>query len=438
MSKIAVIISHEYRTRVRAKWFIVSTLLAPFGLALLIAVPVLAAILAGDGAEGKVAVLDRTGMLAAAVVQADTATFELAGNRTETQLSEAVKSEEIQAYVVIPSNVLDSGRITMFSRGGSGIAFESSVQGSIEPLIVKARLQKVGTDTAVIGLVERGIEVVSLKVTDKGIEADSSQASAMVGYAAGFMIYMLIFLYGTMVMRGVVEEKANRIIEVIASSARPFEIMMGKVVGIGLVGLTQLVLWVALGSLVTMGVGALIAPSVSPETMNQVQQMQANNPSQGMGLGGALAASGIVLPNISMVSILMFIFNFFAGYFLYASLFAAVGSAVDQESDANSLTFPITFPVILTMLFIGNVIAAPNGTFAVVASMIPLFSPILMTVRVAATDVPAWQLLTSIALSIGGFFGAIWLASRIYRIGILSYGKKPTLKEIARWITLRV
>ncbi|MBL0323001.1 MAG: ABC transporter permease [Ignavibacteria bacterium] len=438
MSKISVIISHEYRTRVRAKWFIVSTLLAPFGLALLIAVPVLAAILAGDGAEGKVAVLDRTGMLAAAVVQADTATFELAGNRTEAQLSEAVKSEEIQAYVVIPSNVLDSGRITMFSRGGSGIAFESSVQGSIEPLIVKARLQKVGTDTAVIGLVERGIEVVSLKVTDKGIEADSSQASAMVGYAAGFMIYMLIFLYGTMVMRGVVEEKANRIIEVIASSARPFEIMMGKVVGIGLVGLTQLVLWVALGSLVTMGVGALIAPSVSPDTMNQVQQMQANNPSQGMGLGGALAASGIVLPNISMVSILMFIFNFFAGYFLYASLFAAVGSAVDQESDANSLTFPITFPVILTMLFIGNVIAAPNGTFAVIASMIPLFSPILMTVRVAATDVPAWQLLTSIALSIGGFFGAIWLASRIYRIGILSYGKKPTLKEIARWITLRV
>jgi len=438
MSKISVIISHEYRTRVRAKWFIISTLLAPFGVALLIAVPVLAAILAGDGAEGKVAVVDRTGTLAAAVVQSDTATFELAGDRTEAQLAEAVKSEQIQAYVVIPSNVLDSGRITMYSRGGSGIAFEGSVQGSIEPLIVKARLQKVGTDTAVIGLVERGIDVVSLKVTEKGVEADSSQASAMVGYAAGFVIYMLIFLYGTMVMRGVVEEKANRIIEVIASSARPFEIMMGKVVGIGLVGLTQLVLWVALGSLVTMGIGALIAPSVSPETLNQVQQMQANNPSQGMGLGGALAASGIVLPNISVVSILMFIFNFFAGYFLYASLFAAVGSAVDQESDANSLTFPITLPVILTMLFIGNVIAAPNGTFAVVASMIPLFSPILMTVRVAATDVPAWQLLTSIALSIGGFFGAIWLASRIYRIGILSYGKKPTLKEIARWITLRV
>jgi len=438
MSKITVIIAHEYRTRVRAKWFIVSTLLAPFGLALIIAVPVLAAILAGDGSVGKVAVLDKTGALAASVVARDTGSYELAGTRTEEQLAEAVKSEQIQAYVVIPSDVLDSGKVTMYSRGGSGIAFESSIQEALEPLIVKARLQKVGTDTAVIGLVERGIDVVSLKVTDKGIEADASKASAMLGYMAGFFIYILIFLYGSMVMRGVVEEKANRIIEVIASSVRPFEIMMGKVVGIGLVGLTQIVLWCALGSLVTMGVGALLAPSITPETMQNVQNMQGGMPQQSMGMAGALASSGIVLPSISVVTILMFVFNFFAGYFLYASLFAAVGSAVDQESDANSLTFPITFPVILTMLFIGNVIAAPNGTFAVVASMIPLFSPILMTVRVAATDVPVWQLITSMTLSIAGFFAAIWLASRIYRIGILSYGKKPTIREIIRWITVRV
>ncbi len=439
MSKISVIISHEYRTRVRAKWFIISTLLAPFGLALIIAVPVLAALLAGDGGVGKVVVVDKADGLGAAVTHTDTARYELAGGRTEAELADAVKAESIQAYVVIPSDILDSGKVTMYSRGGSGIAFESSIQEAMEPLIVKARLQKVGTDTAVIDLVERGIDVVSLKVTDKGVEADESEASAMVGYIGGFLIYMLIFLYGSMVMRGVVEEKANRIIEVLASSARPFEIMMGKVIGIGLVGLTQLVLWFVLGTCVTMGVGALLAPSMSPETVHQMQQMQASNPTQqGIGMSGALASRGVTLPTISAVTILMFIFNFFAGYFLYASLFAAVGSAVDQESDANSLTLPITLPIILTMLFIGNVIAAPNGTFAVIASMIPLFSPILMTVRVAATDVPAWQIITSMLLSIGGFFAAIWLASRIYRIGILSYGKKPTLKEIARWITLRV
>lgn len=431
MNKIGVIIAHEYRTRVRAKWFIISTLLAPFGLALLIVVPALAAILAGDGTEGKVALLDRTGIIAPAVVASDTSRFELAGDRSEQTLASLVQDESIQAYVVIPENILDSGTATMYSRGGSGIAFSSSIESALDPVVTRARLAQRGTDTSVIALVEQGVRVVGLKQTDEGVKADASEASAVLGYVSGFVIYMLIFLYGSMVMRGVVEEKANRIIEVIASSARPFEIMMGKVVGIGLVGLTQLAAWFALGSLVTTVAGIALSPSLPAADPS-------NPMMQGGGLSAMLAQEGIALPEIQIVSILMFIFNFFAGYFLYASLFAAVGSAVDQEADANSLTFPITLPIGITMLFIGNVIAAPNGTLATVLSMIPLFSPILMTVRVAATDVPWWQLLSSIVLSIGGFFGAIWLASRIYRIGILSYGKKPTLKEIARWITQRV
>jgi len=431
MNKIGVIISHEYRTRVRAKWFIVSTLLAPLGLALLIAVPVIAAILAGDGTEGKIALVDRTGLIASTVVASDTARFELAGSRTEQSLAAAVQDESIQAYVVIPDNVLDSGTVTMYSRGGSGIAFSSSIESALEPVITRARLNQRGTDTSVISLVEQGVRVIGLKQTDEGVKADASEASAMIGYISGFVIYMLIFLYGSMVMRGVVEEKANRIIEVIASSARPFEIMMGKVVGIGLVGLTQLTAWFVLGSIVTSVAGIALSSSMpAPDPANPMMQ--------GGGLSAVLAQEGIALPEIQIVSILMFIFNFFAGYFLYASLFAAVGSAVDQEADANSLTFPITLPIGITMLFIGNVIAAPNGTLATVLSMIPLFSPILMTVRVAATDVPWWQLLGSMVLSVGGFFGAIWLASRIYRIGILSYGKKPSFKEIARWITQRV
>lgn len=437
MNKISVIISHEYRARVRAKWFIISTLLAPFGMALLIAVPVLAAALAGDGTEGKVAVIDRLGGIAQAMVANDTSRFVDASSRAEEDIAQDVKNEVLQAYVVIPSDAVDSGVVTLYSRGGSGISFESSVSSAIEPLVVRARLRKAGADTAVMALVSAGVELKSLKVTEQGVEADASMASAVVGYVAGFMIYMLIFLYGTMVMRGVVEEKANRIIEVIASSATPFQIMMGKVIGIGLVGLTQVFLWVILGSIVSVIGGLVLGSFLTPDVMSGVGGV-ASVPGQGSSLQAVLDASGIALPSISIVAILMFVFNFLSGYFLYASLFAAVGSAVDQEADANSLTLPITLPVILTMLFIGNVIAAPNGTFAVVASLIPLFSPILMTVRVAATDVPAWQLLLSIALSVGAFFASIWLASRIYRIGILSYGKKPTLKEIARWVTIRV
>ncbi len=431
MKKIGVIISHEYRIRVRAKWFIISTLLAPLGVALLIAVPVIAALLAGDGTEGKIALVDRTGLIAPAVVASDTARFELVGSRSERDLAQAVRDESIQAYVVIPENVLDSGAVTMYSRGGSGIAFSSSIESAIEPVVTRARLTQRGTDTSVIDLVEQGVRVIGLKQTDEGVKADTSEASAMIGYISGFVIYMLIFLYGSMVMRGVVEEKANRIIEVIASSARPFEIMMGKVVGIGLVGLTQLSAWFVLGSIVTTVAGLALSSSLpAPDPTNPMMQ-------EG-GLSAVLAQEGIALPEIHIVSILMFIFNFFAGYFLYASLFAAVGSAVDQEADANSLSFPVTLPIGITMLFIGNVIATPNGTLATVLSMIPLFSPILMTVRVAATDVPWWQLVGSMVFSVAGFFGAIWIASRIYRIGILSYGKKPSLKEIARWITQRV
>lgn len=438
MSKITVIIRHEYLKRIKAKWFLLSTLLAPFGIALLILVPVLAALLSGEGQEGKVVFVDATDSLAQQIVAADTAKYALAGSRSIPTLEQELREEAIQAYVVIPSTILEKPEVRMFSRGGSGIAFEGSVQSDIEPVVVRARLLKQGADTSVIDLVDAGVAVNSLKVTDKGIEADASEASAAVGYAAGFLIYMLIFLYGSMVMRGVVEEKANRIIEVLASSVKPFELMMGKVVGIGLVGLTQLVIWAVLGMGVVLLAGVVVGNMVPSDAVNAAQQLGGPQAMQTQGLTQVLAQQGIALPSISVVTILMFVFDFFAGYFLYASLFAAVGSAVDQEADAQSLTFPITMPVVLTMMFIGNVVAAPNGTFATVMSMIPLFSPILMTVRVAATDVPAWQLAVCVLTSTGAFFGSVWLASRIYRIGILSYGKKPTLKEVARWITLRV
>lgn len=441
-NKIGVIISHEYLSRVKAKWFLLSTLLAPLALVLMVMIPVLAAVLAGEGNEGKTAVLDRTGILGEKVIQSDTGVFTSAGTATEAELKERVVSTELMAYVVIPADVLDSGRVLMYSRGGSGIAFESTVSRSIEPFVVKARLQRAGTDTSVIQLVEEGIAVQSLKITEKGLEEDTSGASAAIGYGAGFVIYMLIFLYGSMVMRGVVEEKANRIVEVLASSARPFQIMMGKVVGIGLVGLTQLALWFILGAVALITLATLIpGTGAGAEQLQQLQAMQGGIPSPANGMAANMQATStamqigsVSLPSLSPLFFVLFVFYFLSGYFIYATFYAAVGSAVDQEADANSLAFPIALPVILTLLFIGNVLAAPNGTAAVVLSLIPLFTPILMTVRIAATDVPAWQILLSIALTIGTFFGAVWIASRVYRIGILSYGKPPSFKQIFKWL----
>lgn len=430
-NKIGVIISHEYIYRVKAKWFLLSTLLAPLALVAMVMIPLLAAVLAGEGNEGKTAILDRTGILGEKVVNSDTAVYTHAGTASEQELKQKVVSMELQAYVVIPANVLDSGRVDMYSRGGSGIAFENSVSRSIEPFVVKARLQRAGTDTSVIQLVEEGISVQSLKITEKGLEEDTSGASAAIGYGAGFIIYMLIFLYGSMVMRGVVEEKANRIVEILASSARPFQIMMGKVIGIGLVGLTQLMLWFILGAIALFALATLI-PGISPPTGIPSAVTGIPSAATGMQIGS------ISLPSLSPLFFVLFLFYFLAGYFIYATFYAAVGSAVDQEADANSLAFPIALPVILTLLFIGNVLAAPNGTAAVVLSLIPLFTPILMTVRIAATDVPAWQIILSILLTTGTFLGAIWVASRIYRIGILSYGKPPSFKQIFKWIRFNV
>lgn len=429
MSKISVIIAHEYLTRVRNKWFIVITLLGPVVLALLIAIPVLAAVLADDGTTGKVAVIDRTSTLGARLVEADTTLYEPAGDRTEKELAAAVRDGSLQAYLVIPADVLDAGKPTLVSTGGGGLAFESGIESDIEPIVTEARLQRVGTDTSVIALVEQGVAISALKLTDEGVEQDATEASAAIGYAAGFVIYMLIFLYGAMVMRGVVEEKANRIVEVLASSAKPFDIMMGKVVGIGLVGLTQMLAWLLLGTGVMFMLGSILGSNIDPATTATGIQGMPNQATP-------LSIGDTPLPSISVVSIVLFLFYFLSGYFLYATLFAAVGSAVDQESDANQLTLPVSLPVILTMMFIGNVLASPNSTFAVVMSLVPLFTPILMTVRIAATDVPAWQILTSVVLSIAAFFGAVWMAARIYRIGILSYGKKPSFKDVARWIRM--
>ncbi len=431
MSKINVIIAHEFTTRVRSRWFVISTLLGPVGLLVMIALPIVAALLTGDGTEGKIAVLDRSNTVGELIVKADTAKYEIAGRRTEQQLADDVRQEKLQAYVVIPEDVLDHGRFTMYSRGGSGFAFDRSVESDVEPFVVKARLMRAGTDTSVIGLVEQGVELSSLKITERGIEEDSSTASAAIGYFAGFAIYVLIFLYGTMVMRGVVEEKANRIVEVLASSVRPYEIMMGKVIGIGLVGLTQVVAWIVLGAGVMATAAALFGGGVDPEQVQQLAQMQ--GPEVGA-QQSMLKIGDLSIPSLNVVSLLLFAFYFLAGYFLYATLFAAVGSAVDQEADAQTLTLPISLPIILTIMFIGSVVSAPNSSLSVILSLFPLFTPILMTVRVAATDVPWWQVVLSVILTVAAFQGSIWIAARIYRIGILSYGKKPTLREIVRWI----
>lgn len=429
MGKIRVIIQHEYLTRIRSKWFIISTILGPLGFVAMVAIPALITAMLGDSTEGKVVVFDRTGSVAATVVAADTSRFEMAGYRTEQEVEADVLAETYLAYVVIPEDVFSGSPLQLFSRGGTGFTFSQDIASAFEPVVTRKRLTLMGADTSVIDIVERGLSVTAMKVTEQGTtEKDASEASAAIGYGAGFVIYFLIFIYGSMVLRGVVEEKANRIVEVMASSVTPFELLMGKVVGIGLVGLSQVLAWLVLGSGVFLAAGPLLEGAMASGS-----DMQVGTP---VGAQVSPQASDLpfAIPDISIGALLLFVFFFLAGYFIYATLFAAVGSAVDQEADAQQLTMPITLPVILTIMFIGSVVAAPNSALSVGLSLFPLFAPIIMVVRIAATDVPWWQIGLSMIFVSATFVGTIWLASRVYRIGILSYGKKPTLKEIASWM----
>jgi len=274
---------------------------------------------------------------------------------------------------------------------------------------------------------DKPFKIKTYRLTEKGEQKDFTEIYAALGYFLGFVIYFLMFMYGSFVSRGVIEEKANRIVEVIASSAKPFEIMMGKVIGIGLVGLTQIAVWIAIAFVGVVLAGTFFSGSISPEQIAQMQQQPFAN------TGGMMHIAGMEIPTISPWLIIGFIYYFLAGYFIFATLFAAVGSAVDQEQDAAQLQTPITLPIIIPILLIFNVISDPDGTLAIVLSLIPFFTPILMTVRIAATQVPLWQIITSVVLTIATFYGCLIVASRIYRVGILMYGKKPTFKDLLKW-----
>ncbi len=427
-AKIWTIIRHEYTTKVKSKGFIISTILGPLILLALIAIPIIVTMLSMGESEKKIAIIDNSGRnIGHKLFSIDTTKY-LLTNSSLSELRNQLLNRVIDGYFFIPEDITTRSKITIYTRGGGGIAFIAKIEKNLSRIIRHERLSEAGLDPNFIDMADKGIEVQTEKLTEEGSKKDYAEVFAGVGYFLGFMIYMMMFMYGSLVMRSVIEEKANRIIEVIASSAKPFEIMFGKVVGIGAVGLTQVIVWVvlSLGILSLVGpVASMIAPS--PDTFTA-----------GMPIDGREASfmQNFEIPEISIWLILGFIFYFLSGYFIYSTLFAAVGSAVDQEADAQQLMTPITLPIIIPILFIGSVISNPDGVLAVVLSLIPFFSPILMIVRVAATDVPLWQILSSVLLMISTFLGCLWVAAKIYRTGILMYGKKPSFKDIFKWVKL--
>ena len=429
MNKTAIIARSEYLRRVRSRTFLLATFLAPVMLIALIGVSVAVGVMTQEGGARTVAVVDETGVLGEALVaQLPESYAASVEDAPLDSLRARVERGVLDGYFVLPEGLLrGEAGAAFYSAGGGGFSNQMRLQSAVSDVVRRARLEAAGAPAAVLDAAESPVEVRMVAFTEAGEATDATWLYAGLGYVMGFIIYIAMFVYGAMVMRGVIEEKTNRIVEVIASSARPFELMMGKVLGIGAVGLTQFVLWVVLGLAGLVVFGMVLGSMLDPAA-----------------LAGADAVAGaselpfdpalLTLSNVPFSLIVYFLLFFLGGYLLYGSLFAAVGSAVEQESDAQSLQLPILVPVILPALFLPFIADNPDAPVSVVLSLVPFFSPILMVVRAAATTVPFWQMALSLVLLALAFVGTIWLASRVYRVGILMYGKKATFRDLARWV----
>ncbi len=350
---------------------------------------------------------------------------------------QAVLDEKYYAVLYIPKITVDNpAGIKLFSKKGISLEVESAVERSLKREIEGVKLRRAGIDTHVLERVNTSVSIDTKNLTGDDGEKDSSTGAAfVVGFAAAFIIYISIFIYGVQVMRGVIEEKTNRIVEVIISSVKPFQLMVGKITGIALVGLTQFMLWIVLGTAIsTVAIGVLRSTSGA----DQEQVSEALKESPALEQRANMPEKVMAAFNTLDVPLLLgsFLFYFLGGYLIYSALFAAVGAAADSETDTQQFMFPITIPLILSFVLAQYVIQNPDGPLAFWLSMIPLTSPIIMMVRIPFNP-PAWEIALSMVLVVLGFLFITWIAARIYRVGILMYGKKVNYRELAKWVFYR-
>jgi ABC-2 type transport system permease protein len=439
MHKIWIIIQREYTSRVKNKRFLMVTFLVPL---LMVGLIVGSAYFSFKGTEErKIAVVDPNGFFKDKLKNSKQLKFEFSNDVDTSNYKEKGYTDILLMPLFEEDKKTD---YILRSKKSMGFSLQETISNKINTAIEDRMLEKAGIQQSVLDSIHKSAQIAELKAyEDEGKKSKESNAAlAMgIGYASGLLIYITMFIYGTMVLRGVMEEKTNRIAEVIVSSVKPFELMLGKIIGIGAVGLTQFLMWIIVVVTLT-GVGMGLLPD---DMQNQVQQLQQS--------GGQMGAAGMAQASESAKNIYAFqhvisttnwpliigcfLFYFLGGFLFYASLFAAVGSVVNEDpQDAQSLMFPITMPIIFSYIITNVVIQNPNTPMAFWASVIPFSSPMVMMARISygvPTTVPYWELALSMVTLIGGFLLTTWLSAKIYRTGILMYGKKVTWKEMAKW-----
>lgn len=434
MSKIGIVIEREYMERVKKKSFIITTILMPVFMVILMAMPALIMMFSEETVT-NIAVIDNSGEILPQLRDRESIKFFPA---QDASVDSVLVRENVDAVLVIPANVITNPKasIKLYSDGATPLSTEGSIASDINSYIEQQRLRSYNiTDLdQILKDVQSNLVITPVRVDKDSEEAVSSMFSYVFGIGMSFVLYMFLLIYGQMVMNSIIDEKGNRVLEVVVSSIKPMQLMMGKIIGVALVAVTQIVLW---GVLVSV-LAPMITSLLPADALADIAAVQAGNfdgldPEEipVIQAVGMLGDVGHILSLVAIMTVFLIL-----GFLLYSSIFAAVGSAVDNLQDASQLTSLAVIPIVFGIIF-GTVAATdPNGQLAFWTSLFPLTSPMVMVARLPF-GIPAWEIWLSIALLILGFLGLVWVAGKIYRVGIFMYGKKPTIKELMRWVTYK-
>jgi ABC-2 type transport system permease protein len=432
MNKIWLIIQREYLTRVRKKSFLITTILVPVVIVGFYAVTIAISMI-GSSDKQRIAVIDQANLFEGNIDagKKDNTDYTFIIGETEASFKNKYKNLGYSSFLYVPEFDYDKpAGIVIHSPSALSLSAKLKIERKVNQAIEVKRMVIARIDPEKYRAINSELSIDNTVDSGDGSKKSVAGVAFGVSFAAGFLIYIILLVYGTMVMRGVMEEKTNRIAEVIVSSVKPFQLMMGKIIGIGAVGVTQFAIWIVL-----MGVLQLFIPLLFPSLFREMAQqgLSVNAGAPGGSAGMFLMVSeGLKSINVTKI-LLCFIFYFIGGYLMYAAIFAAVGSVVSEDQqEAQQLVFPIMMPIIVGFVIMTRAAGDPHSSLAVFGSLFPLTSPIVMMGRITY-DVPWWQLLLSMALLIGCFLLFTWLTAKIYRTGILMYGKKVTWKEMGKW-----
>ncbi len=433
MNKIFLIIQREYLSRVKKRSFIVMTIIGPVLMAAMIILP---AYLAdwSQATDKRIAVLDETGWFLEKFKEEDNLTFYYVfGNLDEEKENALTKNGDLLLY--IPRTELNIPvNSELYSLKQPGLNVTSYIKSIMKEIVENKKLLASGIDPEIIKSAKVNINLQTIKVEEDGIEKKSN-TEVEVGLAifSGIMIYFFIFMFGVQVLKGVMEEKSNRIVEVIISSVKPFQLMLGKIFGVALVGLTQFLLWIIL-TLIIVGIFQSGAFTDSSSAMDMLGNSDVLKNAGKGGIDPMIMVNEVIGGINIKVMIFSFIFYFLGGYLLYSSLFAAIGGAIDHDTDSQQFMLPVSIPLIFSIALSGVIVNQPDSTLAIWMSMIPFTSPITMMMRIPF-GVPMWQIYVSMGLLVIGFIFTTWMAGKIYKTGILMYGQKVSYPIIWKWLT---